>query len=65
MLSRNMRSHVVQVVCPFRSSEEKAAPLKQMGDLGQVRQHPPAGCSGSVPGYAAAKRVPRMALLVQ
>ena len=25
-----------QVVCPFRSSEEKALPLKQMGDLGQV-----------------------------
>jgi NAD(P)-dependent dehydrogenase (short-subunit alcohol dehydrogenase family) len=25
-----------QVVCPFRSSEEKALPLKQMGDLSQV-----------------------------
>lgn len=25
-----------QVVCPFRSVEEKAMPLKQMGDLGQV-----------------------------
>lgn len=26
----------LQVVCPFRSSEERALPLRQMGDLGQV-----------------------------
>ncbi|KAF6250521.1 hypothetical protein COO60DRAFT_1682144 [Scenedesmus sp. NREL 46B-D3] len=26
-----------QVVCPYRSLEEKAMTLKQMGDLGQVR----------------------------
>ncbi len=32
-----------QVVCPFRCSEEKALPLKQMGDLGQVRCNPDAG----------------------
>lgn len=25
-----------QVVCPYRSNEEKAMPLKQMGDLGQI-----------------------------
>jgi NADH dehydrogenase (ubiquinone) 1 alpha subcomplex subunit 9 len=27
-----------QVVCPYRSLEEKAITLKQMGDLGQVRR---------------------------
>jgi hypothetical protein len=29
-------SHTRQVVCPYRSIEERAMPLKQMGDLGQV-----------------------------
>jgi hypothetical protein len=27
----------LQVVCPYRCIEERAMPLKQMGDLGQVR----------------------------
>lgn len=29
---------VLQVVCPYRCIEERAMPLKQMGDLGQVRK---------------------------
>lgn len=28
-----------QVICPYRSVEEKAIPLKQMGDLGQVNHN--------------------------
>jgi hypothetical protein len=29
---------LLQVVCPYRCIEERAMPLKQMGDLGQVRK---------------------------
>ena len=29
--------HGTQVVCPHRDVEEAAMPLRQMGDLGQVR----------------------------
>lgn len=32
--------HGTQVVCPYRSVEEKAVPLRQMGDLGQVLMIP-------------------------
>jgi hypothetical protein len=33
-----LAKHGTQVVCPYRSIEERAMPLKQMGDLGQVRR---------------------------
>jgi NADH dehydrogenase (ubiquinone) 1 alpha subcomplex subunit 9 len=31
-----LAKHGTQVVCPYRSSEEKSMALRQMGDLGQV-----------------------------
>ncbi len=33
-----LAKHGSQVVCPFRSTENEAMHLKQMGDLGQVQR---------------------------